>query len=356
MEWARILAYITGTVDQELLLRNEYLAAENRILKSQLKTPLWLTDAERMTLAEIAHRLGRNALEDVANVVKPDTLLGWCRRLIARKFDGSKSRCYPGRPRIDDEIEQWVVRMAKENSDWGYDRIVGAMANLGYRLSDQTVGNILHRNGITPAPARKRTTTWADFIRVHMAVLAGTDFFSVEVLTLRGLVTYYVLFFIRLESRRVEIAGITQHPNEAWMKQIARNVTMDEWGFLDNCRYLMHDRDTKYCQSFRDIVESRDVRTLPLPARSPNLNAFAERWVKSVKDECLSKLILFGEASLRRTLREYLVHYHVERNHQGKDNVLVFLVATKAMNHGDGSIGCKERLGGLLKYYHREAA
>jgi putative transposase len=356
MDWARILAYITGTVDQELLLRNEYLAAENRILKAQLKTPLRLTDAERMTLAEIAHRLGRKALEDVANVVKPDTLLGWYRRLIARKFDGSKSRRYPGRPRIDDEIEQWVVRMAKENSDWGYDRIVGAMANLGYRLSDQTVGNILHRNGISPAPARKRTTTWADFIRVHMAVLAGTDFFSVEVLTLRGLVTYYVLFFIRLESRRDEVAGITQHPNEAWMKQIARNVTMDEWGFLDNCSYLIHDRDTKYCQSFRDIVESGDVRTLPLPARSPNLNAFAERWVKSVKDECLSKLILFGEASLRRTLREYVVHYHVERNHQGKDNVLLFPVATKAMNHGDGSVGCKERLGGLLKYYHREAA
>ena len=131
---------------------------------------------------------------------------------------------------------------------------------------------------------------------------------------------------------------------------------MDEWGFLDNCRYLIHDRDTKYCQSFLDIIESGDVKTLPLPARSPNLNAFAERRVKSVKDECLSKLILFGEASLRRTLREYLVHYHVERNHQGKDNVLLFPATTKAMNHDDGSVGCKERLGGLLKYYHREAA
>jgi hypothetical protein len=246
--------------------------------------------------------------------------------------------------------------MAKENSDWGYDRIVGAMANLRYRLSDQTVGNILQRHGIPPAPVRKRTTTWTDFIRAHMSVLAGTDFFSVEVLKLRGLVTYYVLFFIRLESRQVEVAAITQHPDEAWMKQIARNVTMDEWGFLDNCRYLIHDRDTKYCQSFRDIIESGDVKTLPLPARSPNLNAFAERWVKSVKEQCLSKLILFGEASLRRTLREYLVHYHVERNHQDKDNVLLFSSATKAMNRGGGSVGCKERLGGLLKYYQREAA
>ena len=356
MDWVRILAYITGTVDQDLLLRNEYLAAENRILKAQLETPLRLTDTERVTLAEIAHRLGRKALEDVANAAKPDTIMGWYRRLVARKFDGSKSRRCPGRPRIDDEIEQWVVRMAKENPAWGYDRIVGAMANLGYTLSDQTLGNILHRHGIPPAPERQRTTTWTDFIRARMSVLAGTDFFSVEVLTLRGLVTYYVLFFIHLESRRVEIAGITPRPYEAWMKQIARNVTMDEWGFLEYCRYLIHDRDTKYCESFRKIIESSDVKTLPLPARSPNLNAFAERWVKSVKDECLSKLILFGETSLRRTLREYLVHYHVERNHQGKDNVLLFPTATKAENRVNGSVSCKEHLGGLLKYYHREAA
>ena len=121
--------------------------------------------------------------------MKPDTIPGWYRKLVARKFDGSKSRRYPGRPRIDDEIELLVVRMARENSGWGYDRIVGAMANLGYTLSDQTVGNILQRHGIPPAPKRLRTTTWADFIRTHMAVLAGTDFFSVEVLTLRGLVT-----------------------------------------------------------------------------------------------------------------------------------------------------------------------
>ena len=178
------------------------------------------------------------------------------------------------------------------------------------------------------------------------------------------MVTYYVLFFIHLESRKVEIAGMTPHPNEAWracpalpgMKQIARNVTMDEWGFLDNCRYLIHDRDSKYCHSFRKIIKSGDVKPLRLPARSPNLNAFSERWVKSVKDECLSKVILFGEASLRRALREYLIHYHAERNHQGKDNVLLFPTTTKAINRVDGTIDCKERLGGLLKYYHREAA
>jgi transposase InsO family protein len=356
MDWVRILAYITGTVDQELLLRNEYLVAENRILKAQLKTPLRLTDAERATLAEIAHRLGRKALEEVANVMKPDTIMGWYRKLVAHKFDGSKSRRYPGRPRIDGEIEELVVRMARENSGWGYDRVVGAMANLGHTISDQTVGNILQRHGIPPAPERKRTTTWAEFIRTHMSVLAGTDFFSVEVLTLRGLVTYYVLFFIHLESRKVEIAGVTPHPNEAWMKQIARNVTMNEWGFLENCQYLIHDRDSKYCHSFREIIKSGEVKPVRLPARSPNLNAFSERWVKSVKQECLSKMILFGEQSLRRTLREYLAHYHAERNHHGKDNVLLFPIAGKARIHGSGAVGCNERLGGLLKYYHLEAA
>jgi hypothetical protein len=163
-------------------------------------------------------------------------------------------------------------------------------------------------------------------------------------------------FFIHLESRKVEVSGLTPHPNERWMKQIARNVTMDNWGFLNSYRYLIHDRDIKYCLSFRDIIESGDVKTLPLPARSPNLNTYAERWVKSVKDECLSKLILFGEASLRRALREYLVHYHAERNHQGKDNVLLFPTETKAMSCVDGSVGCKERIGGLLKYYYRDAA
>ena len=140
------------------------------------------------------------------------------------------------------------------------------------------------------------------------------------------------------------------------MKQIARNVTMDEWAFLDNCRYLIHDRDTKYCESCRKIIEFGDVKTLPLHARTPNLNAFAERWVKSVTDEGLSKLILIGEISLRRALREYLLHYHVEGNHQSKNNVLLVPTVTTAMSRVDGSVGCKERLGGLLGYYHRETA
>src|SRR5262245_15601314 len=354
MDWARILAYVTGTVDQELLARNEYLAAENRILKAQLKGRLKLSDAERATLGEIGHRLGRKALTEVATVARPDTILAWYRKLVARKFDGSKARRGPGRPRITRELEQLIVRMASENWDWGYERIVGALANLGFEVSDQTVGNVLRRHGVPPAPERKRTTTWPAFIRTHLALLAGTDFFTVEVLTLRGLATYYVLFFIHLESRRVDIAGITVEPDEPWMKQIARNVSMEGCGVLWDCRHLLHDRDTKYTQSFRAIIASGRVEPLALPAQSPNLNAYAERWVRSVKEECLSKVILLGERSLRRALNEFLEHYHAERNHQGKGNVLLFPRDTHIRS--EGPVQCRERLGGLLRYYHQEAA
>jgi putative transposase len=200
MIWARMLAYITGTIDQELLLRNEYLAAENRILRAQIKGRLLLSDAEKATLAEIAHRLGRKALEELAAVAKPDTLLAWYRELIANKFDGSKFRKSRGRPRVDEE------------------------------------GNILRRHDIPPAPKRKQTTSWKDSIRAHMAVLVATDFFTVEVLTLRGLITYCVLFFIHLESRRICLAGVTRQPDQEWMEQMARNVTMEDSGFLINRR------------------------------------------------------------------------------------------------------------------------
>ena len=167
-KWVRLLAYVTGSVNQELVLRNEYLAAENRILKTKLPARLRLCNPERITLAEIGKRLGRKALCEVACVAKADTILAWYRRLIAEKFDGSKHRLYPGRPTVSPEVEALVVRMARENSGWGYDRIVGALANLGHTVSDQTVGNVLRRHGIAPAPQRGRTTSWKDFLSAHM--------------------------------------------------------------------------------------------------------------------------------------------------------------------------------------------
>jgi transposase InsO family protein len=308
MDWKHLLAYITGTVDQELLLRNEYLVTENRLLRHQLKGRIRLSDGERTALAEIGYRLGKQALQDVATIVKPDTILGWHRKLVAQKFDGSPQRRSPGRPKIDSELETLVVRMAQENRSWGYDRIVGALANLGYTISDQTVGNILKRRGIPPAPERKKTTTWKEFIRTHMDVPVATDFFTAEVWTLGGLVTYYVLFFIHLGSRQIHVAGVTPHPNEAWIVQVARNVTMEGWGFLSSGQYLIHDRDTKFCAAFQHIIDEAGVERVVLPPRSPNLNAYAERWVRSVKDEALSRIILFGENSLWHVLNEYVDH------------------------------------------------
>ena len=245
--------------------------------------------------------------------------------------------------------------MARENSGWGYDRIVGALANLGHHVSDQTVGNILRRHGIAPAPKRSQITTWKDFLAAHMNVLAGCDFFTVEVLTWRGLVTYYVLFFLHLESRRVTVGGITRHPDQEWMEQIGRSATQETWGYLHSCRYVLHDRDTKFCASFRAALASGGVKTVALPAHSPNLNAFAERWVRSVKQECLSKVILFGERPLSRVLAEYTRHYHSERNHQGKGNRLLFPVTSNRQPRQRHAIACRQRLGGLLKYYERAA-
>jgi transposase InsO family protein len=355
MDWKALLAYITGTVDQELLLRNEYLVTENRLLRNHITGRVRLSDGERKTLAEIGKKLGKQALAEVASIVTPETILAWHRKLVAQKFDGSQQRKAQGRPKIDADLEALVVRIAQENRSWGYDRIVGALANLGLTVSDQTVGNILKRHGIPPAPQRKMTTTWKEFIRTHMEVLVATDFFTAEVWTLGGLVTYYVLFFIHLGSRKVSVAGVTPYPTAPWMMQIARNVTMEEWGCLAPGQYLIHDRDGKYCPAFQQIIEAAGVQRVPLPPRSPNLNTYAERWVRSVKEECLSRLILFGEAALRHALYDYVEHYHHERNHQGKDNVVLFPTISQAPAR-QGAVQCHERLGGLLKYYEREAA
>ena len=353
MDWKRVLAYISGSVDEDLLLRNEYLVAENRILRAQIDGRLKLNDGERKTLAEIGKRLGRKALEEVATIVKPETILAWHRRLVAKKFDGSKKRKYPGRPPIDEEVEALIVRFAKENRSWGYDRIVGALTHLGHKVSDQTVGNVLKRYDIPPAPEREKTTTWSEFVKSHMDVLAATDFFTTEVWTKGGLATYYVLFFMHLATRKVHIAGITPHPNEEWMIQMARNVTMADVGFLHPDHRLIHDRDGKYCPAFIRTIESVGVKSLKLPARSPNLNAHAERWVLSVKEECLSKMIFFGEESLRRALTQFASHYHEERPHQGKGNAILFPSNEECGDNGE--IRCRERLGGMLKYYYREA-
>jgi putative transposase len=326
-----------------------YLLAENRVLKAQLSgRRLHLTDAERRRLAVLAHPLGRKRLKEVATLVTPDTLLRWYKRLIAQKFDGSKHRQPHGRPRVAEYIEQLVVRMAEENATWGYRRIQGALTNLGHRIDAITVRNILRRHHMDPAPRRCQTgMSWAQFLRLHWEVLAATDFFTVEVATWHGLITYYVLVVMELSTRSVQIAGITPQPTDAFMAQCARQLTDPMDGFLLGKRYLIHDRDTKFLHGFDRMLRTSGVKPVVLPPRSPNLNAYCERFVRSIKEEVLQQIIVIGETSLRAAIQSYLAHYHHERNHQGLGNHLI--VAAPGMEHQCGFVVRRERLGGLAK-------
>jgi putative transposase len=331
----------------------EYLIEENRVLKEQLKGQrLQFTDEQRMRLAAKAKVLGRRLLDELETLVTPDTLLAWHRKLIAKKW--TYARKGPGRPRIAQEITDLVLRMARENASWGYDRIQGALANLGHIIAPNTVKNILKRHGIDPAPERVKHTSWKNFLKAHWDIMAATDFFAVEVWTPRGLKTYYVLFIIQLSTRSVHIAGVTTAPNGTFMNQVARNLTDVDDGFLLSSGYLIMDRDKKYTIDFRGHLEREGIQPVRCPARAPNCNAFAERFVRSIKNECLDRLILFGETSLRRALREYVVHYDTERNHQGVGNRLLKPLAT--VSPIDAPIRRHERLGGILNYYYRKAA
>ena len=353
--WRLWMLIFLGASQRDSQQSLDYVLAENRLLRKKLgKKRISLIDDERRVLAVKGKLLGRRILQEVANVVSPDTILRWHRELIAAKWDHSEKRKSPGRPKIAVEVEQLVLRMARENPAWGYDRVAGALANLGHDLSDETVGNILRANGIEPAPERKRQTTWKTFIKAHWDVLASLDFTTVEVWTTGGLTTFYLLFVMELRTRRVHFAGCTVNPAGPWMTQVARQLTDPIDGFLNGNRYLLMDRDTKFSAAFRAVLKDAGVEPTLLPPRSPNLNAHVERFMRSIKDECLSRMIFFGEASLRNAIRQYLEHYRAERNHQGLDNRLIDPPDTLALT--SGAVECRERLGGLLRYYHRKAA
>ena len=285
-------------------------------------------------------------------IVTPSALLRWYRSLIARKYDGSGRRG-PGRPRKAALIRDLVLRMASANPSWGYTRIRDAIGNLGSEIGRSTVQKILKEHGMDSAPERSKRSSWKTFLASHWDALAACDFFTVEVLTFSGLIRYYVFFVIELQTRRVEIAGIVHQPYGDWMMQVARNLLDCEEGFLLGKRYLILDRDPVYTHQFRKSLSEAGVTPIRLPARSPNLNAHAERFVLSVKSECLDKLVLFGERHLRDAVREYTAHYHEERNHQGLGGRLIRL---PVIERPSGPVECRERLGGLLRYYHRKAA
>jgi transposase InsO family protein len=346
---------LAGWLNRKQQAEIEFLKAQLAIYKKKAgRKRVAFTDGERRWLAELGKKLGCSGLRDSSFVVTPDTILRWYRELVAKKYDGSKKR-KPGRPRKSEEIRDLIVRMARENLGWGYTRIRGALRNLGHEVGRNTIKRVLQENGIEPAPLRGKSMPWDVFLKSHFGVIAAADFFTVEVMRFFGPVRYSVLFVMDLGTRRVQIAGIVTEPYGGWMEQIARNLTDAFDGFLCGKRYLIVDGSQLFKYGFRSILKSSGVDVLKLPARSPDLNAYAERFVRSIKYECLNKLVLLSEAHLRLAVREFVEHYHLERNHQGLGNRLIEEPANEN-GGGAGEVVCGERLGGLLKYYYREAA
>ena len=343
-----LLAALIGWLDERQHDAVAYLIEENRILRDHVRGRIRLTDAERRRLAVRGYRLGRRRLCDVATIVTPDTILRWHRQLITRKWTFAKRR--GGRPGVLGEIRRLVVRMAEENPTWGYTRILGALKNVGHRVSRASIARILKSHGMPPVP--ERPTSWQTFLHAHWGAIAGADFFTTEVWTWRGLVTYYTVFVIDLASRRVQIVGSTPNPHDLFMQQVVRTLTAADHGLLAEHHVLICDRDTKWSVPVRARLSAAGIRVVLTPYRAPNANAYAERFVRSIKDECLRRVIPLGEGHLRRTITQYVEHYHRERNHQG---ILNELIVGAPPAGTVGRIRRRPRLGGLLNYYDRAA-
>jgi len=346
-----LLATFAAWVGRQQSAVIAYLIEENRVLKEQLESGgkrLRFTDDQRRRLAAKGKPLGRKALRQIATIVTPDTILAWHRKLIAAKW--TYPRRGVGRPGVMKEIRELVVRMAEDNPSWGYARIQGALKHLDHRVARSTIAKVLKEHGIKPAP--DRPMSWRTFVRSHAHLIAAADFFTTEVWTARGLVRHFTLFVIDVATRRVHIAGTTTNPTSVWMEQIARNLTDYEEGFLAEKRFLIIDRDGLFSQRFKSIVEDSGVEILLTAYQAPNMNAYAERFVRSIKSECLDQMIFLGQDSLDLAVGEYVLHYHDERSHQGIGNEII----GQAKVQSEGVVDVTERLGGLLKYYHRQAA
>jgi len=339
-----LLMALTGWLDGREREAVAYLIEENRLLRARVSGRLRLTDAERRRLARHGHRLGRHRLRDLATVATPDTILRWHRQLIARKWTYAR----PGDRRrgVLVEIQRLVIRMATENPTWGYTRIQGALKNVGHRVGRSTIARILKAHGLPPVP--QRPTSWQTFLHAHWGVIAGADFFTTEVWTWRGLVTFYTVFVIDLASR--QILGSTPCPDAAFMAQVVRTVTMADAEIRPHV--VICDRDAKWSAAVRTLLRDAGIRVVFAPYQAPNANAYAERFVRSIKDECLDRLIPLGEGHLRHAISEYVAHYHRERNHQGLDNRLI---VERSTNRPAGRLRRRPRLGGLLNFYERAA-
>ncbi|MHC4515445.1 MAG: integrase core domain-containing protein [Planctomycetota bacterium] len=313
---------------------------------------LRFTDEQRRRLALKAQALSRYTLKCLGPLVTPDTLCRWFRRYAGAKYDSSEQR-RPGRPPKPQYIRDLVVRLAKENTGWGYTKLRDVMFTLGHKIGRTTVRRILAEDGIEPAPERRKHMPWATFLKAHWGAIAAMDFFKVEVMTLIGPVRYSVLVVMDLKTRHVEVAGIVREAYEEWMVQVLRNLTDVIDGFLLGKTHVIIIRDPVFTADVRDMLRHAGAKPVRLPRRSPNLNAFIERFIRSIKEECLDRVIPLGEAHLREFIHEYVTHYHVERPHQGLGGALIQPANDRA---SDGPVMRRERLGGVLNYYYREAA
>ena len=345
-----LLTVFAGWVNRRQANAIEFLVEENRVLRELLgEKRVRLDDGQRRRLAARGHAIGRAFLARVATIVTPDTILRWHRQLIAAKHTYTRRRV--GRPGLMAHIRALIVRLAKENASWGYCRIQGELKKLGHQVARSTIAKAMKEHGVPPSP--DRPTTWRTFLQAHAGVIAASDFFTVDVWTKRGLVTHYVLFVIHHASRLVEIAGVTDHPDAEFMAQVARNLTDPVDGGLRDRRFLILDRDTKFTAQFRSVLEDAGVRVVQTALQAPNMNAIAERFVQSVKRECLERLILFGPEHLRRALNAFVAHYRLERPHQGVGNRVLTVSAGRGPENGE--VVADERLGGLLRSYRRTA-
>ena len=342
----------TSTSDKELeivLLRRELVIYERK-----QRQPMRLTGGEKLMQVALAARLkattGRTIkqLGDVIRIVKPKTVFGWHRELVRWKWTCRRRNC-GGRPCIDREIERLVMRLARENG-WGNERIEGELLKLGYDISDETVANILRRHGIPPVPERDTSPSWRHLMTHYKDQLLTCDFFTIDTLFLQ---TLYVLIFIEIGSRRVHFAGCTAHPDNAWITQQARQVMWELDGREPAIHFLIRDNDKKFSHAFDTVFRSAGIHVIPSPDHAPNANAYAERWIRSVREECLDKVLILNQTHLRRVMREYIAFFNTARPHQGISQQIPVPPASRATS---GPVRCRNVLGGILHDYYRDAA
>jgi putative transposase len=325
-------------MDIELLV----LRHQVQVLQRQAKRPRYQR-LDRILLAAASRALPRDLWSSF--VVRPETLLRWHRELIRKKWTHKRSG-RPGRPRIDPEVRDLILRLGRENSQWGYQRIRGELLKLDLRVSATTVRTILLRHGLDPAP-RRAGPTWSEFLRSQAAGILACDFFTVETLRLRSL---YVLFFIQLSTRRVFVVGVTAHPDSAWVTQQARNLAIEER--LSGVRFLLRDRDAKFSGPFDGVFETEGVRVIRTPIRAPKANAFAERFVRTIRRECLDHVLIYGRRHLERVLQAYVAHYVEERPHRGLGLAIpAGMRIPPARRSARARVERKDLLGGLIHEY-----